>query len=74
MSTKETIKHHWDADTQSGFHLYTDLMDYCAENDVVHLELNGVVFEADSSGRVEITIPRKWAEMLCLVPPTKPET
>lgn len=71
MSTKKTIKFHVDAKTGAGFHLYEDFLDD-EENCPIHLELNGVQFEAgtgfDGGGGVEVTIPRAWAEKLGLLP------
>jgi hypothetical protein len=70
MSTKSTIKTHWDDLSHEGFHLYEE----CFEKDgPVYLELNGCHFQASSSGEgglpnVEIVIPRGLAEKMGLLP------
>ena len=73
MSTKQTIKLYSDPETGIGYHLYTDLMDVDDKgNGPVHLELNGVCFEAGAGhmpggGGVDVTIPMEWAEALGLL-------
>ena len=76
MSTRQTIKLHSDLETGIGYHLYTDLMEIDdIGNGPVHLELNGVCFEAVSGhiaggGGVDVTIPMEWAEALGLIKKT----
>jgi hypothetical protein len=72
MSTKATIKHLWDDENQTGYHLFTDALDsfmtdYADGNEPVYLELNGVEFTASSPGNVHVKIPRSWAVQLGLV-------
>ena len=67
MSTKTTIKYEHDADSRSGYHLYTEWYDELEENEVVHLELNGVAFDANSGGTVSVAIPIAWAKKLGLI-------
>ena len=68
MSTRSSIKYEMD-DGGKGFHLFTDFLDERTGSKVVHLELRGVEFEADSSGAVHVVLPQEWAEKLGLVPP-----
>lgn len=68
MSTRRSIKYEMDED-HKGFHLFTDFFDDCVGERLMHLELRGVEFEADSSGNVSIALPLEWAEKLGLVPP-----
>lgn len=76
MSTKVTLKYQHDDETGIGFHLYEDAFDtFGDENGPVHLELSGVQFESSAShlprgGRIDVTIPRAWAESLGLVAAT----
>jgi hypothetical protein len=70
MSTKTSLKRHWDRERRQGYHLYVDIFDD-PDNPVVHLELNGVEFEASTtarSGTVTVIIPAKWATELGLLP------
>jgi len=71
MSTKVTIKHLWDDESQAGYHLFTDALDsFLADengHEPVYLELNGVEFTASSPGNVQVKIPRAWAVKLGLV-------
>jgi hypothetical protein len=72
MSTKSTFKHEHDPATGRGFSLYTDWLDDCIGDDVVHLRLEGVSFEAtaDASGpAVTVSLPRDMAERLGLIQP-----
>ncbi len=62
MSTKATIQYHRDEGTQSGYHLFTDVMDSFMNEDMegqepVYLELNGVEFYCSSPGNVEVKNP-----------------
>ena len=67
MSTKVTIKHHYDCGTGIGFHLYQDTKENDDEgNAPVHLELSGVEFEVDGE-KLSITIPWDMAEELGLI-------
>lgn len=63
MSTKFTIKY------GDEFHLYTDCLDQCQGDDVVHLELQNVQFTAAAPGYVSIELSRELAETLGLVSP-----
>lgn len=65
MSTRSSIK--YQMDDAGGFHLFTDFLDDCADAKVIHLELRGVQFEADSSGTVHVVLPQVWADKLGLV-------
>ena len=73
MSTRQTIKYQSDSETGIGYHLYVDLMEVDDRgNGPVHLELNGVCFEAGAGhipggGEVDVTIPMEWAEALGLL-------
>jgi hypothetical protein len=69
VSTKSSIKHRWDPEKKTGYHLYRDLTDL---EPLVHLELNGVEFDASTDwggGTVRVAIPREWAIELGLVTP-----
>lgn len=65
MSTRCSIKYERD-EKGSGFHLFSDVLDD-GDKAPVYLELHGVDFECDSSGRVLVTIPCEWAEKLGLI-------
>lgn len=69
MSTKSTIKHRWNEDEQTGYNLYSDFIDDCIGAEAVTLELTGVEFEANSDGRVSVTLPIEWAKELGLIDP-----
>jgi hypothetical protein len=68
VSTKSTVKHHYDPDG-SGFHVWTDFMDECVGADVVHVRFDHVWFEASSPGTVEVTLSRDMAERLGIIEP-----
>lgn len=68
MSTKSTIRY------GEKFHLYVDAFDK-REDDVVHLELEGIEFSAHATNGgagVEITMPSSLAVELGLIVGTKP--
>jgi hypothetical protein len=72
MSTRSTLRHGVDEETNTGFHLWTDCVDTYENVDVVHLSLDGASFEAACNcGRpsIELILPRKVAEELGLVRP-----
>lgn len=71
MSTRSTIKHQM-AEDGTGFHLFTDFLDDCVGREVVHLDLSGVQFDADSNGFVHVVLPKPWAEKLGLLQPSTP--
>ena len=71
MSTKSTMKIHWDDLSHEGFHLYEECFD--DGTGPVYLELNGCDFTATSKGEcglpnIEIAIPRNLATAMGLLP------
>jgi hypothetical protein len=75
MSTKASLKYHWDEVTGQGVHLYQDVFD----EGHVSLEIVGFPFEAASSielsgqgpGRVAVRLPHAWAQKLGLLEPSQ---
>lgn len=63
MSTRVTIKHH-DQEDGTGFHVFEDMHDFAP---VIHLQLTGVAFEANSSGFVHVSMPAQLALRLGII-------
>jgi len=70
MSTKITLKRVEAKESGAGFHLYTDCFEELAGDDLVHLRLDGVPFEAEATPARQIItlhVPGPLAVRLGLV-------